>query len=328
METSGASSTSNSREAAGTDSQSSSSSNNNGNLNLTELSTSRPKTPVAQIGHTPPLQAAAAGIWFWNGILTQSARVDDSPSNRGAAAEPADDYDADDSSTSSRCSVSTGDIPRDWPSLDDELLLSIYESQLRSSTTAPFAGAIPPAGIVSRVARQTGRVARANGWPFPHSLSATRKRLLLLCTRKASLSPQGPPPASSSSLDVAQFWPRTQKQLQRLGPLHIDALDTPADPYPTPGSPRHAPSALPSSAASAAALSSPMQTMSRFTLQSKRGAALASADQQPVCWQAATGLRSPFRETPPALSKRDRAEDPCAAAEQGRHPGQTKRRMD
>lgn len=75
-----------------------------------------------------------------------------------------------------------------WPQEDDDLLLKVYQDYTDNPTVAPFAGRIPPSGIVHRVAQETNRVAIDQGRHFPHSLSSIRRRLLLLCNRNYSQS--------------------------------------------------------------------------------------------------------------------------------------------
>jgi hypothetical protein len=74
----------------------------------------------------------------------------------------------------------------DWPAQDDELLMSTYQSHIDNPTVAPFAGRLPPSGVIQRVAKDTNKRAKQMGRHFPHSLNATRKRLLLLCGRQHS----------------------------------------------------------------------------------------------------------------------------------------------
>lgn len=74
----------------------------------------------------------------------------------------------------------------DWSVQDDELLMSTYQSHVDNPTIAPFAGKLPPSGIIQRVAKDTNKRAKHLGRNFPHSLNATRKRLLLLCGRQHS----------------------------------------------------------------------------------------------------------------------------------------------
>lgn len=75
----------------------------------------------------------------------------------------------------------------EWPSNDDELLMSVYQAHLDNPSAAPFAGRVPPSGVVHRVAKDTAKRAKQEGRPFPHSLNAIRKRLLLLCGRQVNL---------------------------------------------------------------------------------------------------------------------------------------------
>lgn len=90
-----------------------------------------------------------------------------------------------------------------WPKNDDDLILRIYNEYLDNPTVAPFAGRIPPSGIVNKVARDTTKQAKLEGRQFPHSISAIRKRLLLLCNREQETAtinrPQAPPSRTSSA---------------------------------------------------------------------------------------------------------------------------------
>lgn len=72
----------------------------------------------------------------------------------------------------------------DWLAGDDDFLLAVYDVYLSNPTVAPFAGSVPPSGIVTRVAKETAKKAKIEGRPYNHSLNAIRKRLLLLCRRQ------------------------------------------------------------------------------------------------------------------------------------------------
>lgn len=83
----------------------------------------------------------------------------------------------------------------DWPAHDDELLMSTYQAHIDNPMVAPFAGRLPPSGIIHRVAKDTTKQAKQLGRHFPHTLNATRKRLLLLCGRQNS-EPGSPAPVT------------------------------------------------------------------------------------------------------------------------------------
>lgn len=145
-------------------------------LSASSLS-SAPRTPVAQILNSP-----SAGR-YWTRVLKNHSATSVNTNNNWP------DDDGTSSTCSSSCTGASGsDGFKDWPAGDDELLLQTYAALMTSPLEAPFAGEIPPSGLVSRVARQTSAVARQKGRTFPHSPHSTRRRLLLLCARQASLA--------------------------------------------------------------------------------------------------------------------------------------------
>lgn len=95
---------------------------------------------------------------------------------------------------------------RDWPRADDELLISTYQQIIDKPTTAPFAGPLPPSGIVQRAAKEAAKRAKSEKIPFPHSLPAIRKRLLLLCGRQAASAHRRPSVRSNSGLDAGDVF--------------------------------------------------------------------------------------------------------------------------
>ncbi|ANB14460.1 hypothetical protein AWJ20_2050 [Sugiyamaella lignohabitans] len=88
----------------------------------------------------------------------------------------------------------------DWPSQDDDLLMNIYQAYIDNPTTAPFAGKIPPSGVVHQVAKTTLHEAKKKSRPFLHSMLAVRKRLLLLCERNSAPTQIYTRASSTSSL--------------------------------------------------------------------------------------------------------------------------------
>lgn len=108
-----------------------------------------------------------------------------------------------------------------WPQYDDDLVMKVYYEYVDNPTVAPFAGRIPPSGIVNRVARDTTKQAKLEGRHFPHTLSAVRKRLLLLCNRQEAQVPRPPSRTNSTS-------PFDQQQSQFMTPRR--GSESPFDP--------------------------------------------------------------------------------------------------
>jgi hypothetical protein len=97
----------------------------------------------------------------------------------------------------------------EWPKVDDDILMTVYQAYIDNPTSAPFAGRIPPSGLIHQVAKATLHEARRQGRPFGHDLNAIRKRLLLLCGRQQS---------------------RVSEERTTFSPVPLRNLDAPATP--------------------------------------------------------------------------------------------------
>lgn len=65
-----------------------------------------------------------------------------------------------------------------WTEQQDSLLKRTYEEMLQSPQLTPFSGRFPPSGVLHRVSKDTLKIAKHNEVYFPHSLNATRQRIL------------------------------------------------------------------------------------------------------------------------------------------------------
>lgn len=68
-----------------------------------------------------------------------------------------------------------------WTEQQDSLLKKTYEEMLQSPQLTPFSGRYPPSGILHRVSKDALKIAKYQKINFPHSLNATRQRILFHC---------------------------------------------------------------------------------------------------------------------------------------------------
>jgi hypothetical protein len=75
-------------------------------------------------------------------------------------------------------------LETEWTESDDEFLLNVYQEQVDNPMNAPFAGRVPPSGIIQLTVRDTIKRAKLNDRQFIHSPQSIRRRLIYLCSKQ------------------------------------------------------------------------------------------------------------------------------------------------